>query len=485
MSDVPPPPLASVYPGGARGAPRQSPVDAFTRGWFTALVRGLVAFVVMAGVGQAAAFVVYLVGGRPGSAGTFAKLGWFYFDWFHHIALTASVPNVSIPDLPATGGLLPGGASIRFHVGLALMLGTFLAVWLLYGAGKAVADRADGGGLARVLHGLKVAPVYAVPCFLFSLLVSLKASIPPSSFASGSVDVKSSAAQSFLIPLLIAAAAGAAGGLRSARYELLTREPWGRRVSGALAGGFRMFVLGIVLSFVGLLVLAVVHPDATKAYFRVVSEPPEDETALIIGHHVLVLPNQSMWVLVPAMGGCDGVYGNGESSTFLCYWKYPKQVSVSGPGRSPGSVLSGLPQVQTAFGTAPIGYFLFLLVPAISVLLGGRHAVRKRVRFRYEAAAVGAAAGVTFGILVAVGSWFASLSAGVLGNVAGFSTNLSVTIGPDVVIGGLIALVWGIVGGGIGGWWAGRELPARGPLRAAGSMDVPEPPPESELAEPR
>jgi len=461
-------------------------LDDVTRGWYTALVRGLAAFVVMAVVGQAAAFVLYFVGERPGSVGTFAKLGWFYFDWFHHIALSASVPNISLPDLPATGGLLPGGASIRLHVGMALMLGTFLAVWLLFGAGKAVADRADGGGVARVLHGLKVAPVYALPSFLLSQLVSLNVTIPPTAFATGSVEVKSSAAQSFLIPLLIAAAAGAAGGLRSARYELLTRGPWGRRVSGALAGGFRMFMLGIVLSFVGLLVLAVVHPDATKAYFRVVSEPPEDETALIIGHHVLVLPNQSLWVLVPAMGGCDGVHGTGVSSTFLCYWKYPEQVSVSVGGGPPDSVLSGLPQAQTEFGTVPIGYFLFLLVPAISVLLGGRHAVRKRASFRYEAIAVGAAAGVAFGILVAAGSWFGSLSAGVSGNMAGIASNVSVRIGPDVVIGGLIALVWGIVGGGIGGGWAGRELPARASLGApSGSAAPPGPPPRSAPPEPR
>jgi hypothetical protein len=227
-----------------------------------------------------------------------------------------------------------------------------------------------------------------------------------------------------------------------------------------------MLALGIVLSFVGLLVLAVVHPDATRAYFRTVSEPPIDETVLIIGHHVLVLPNQSMWVLVPSMGGCDGVYGSGESRTFLCYWKYPRQVSVSASGGSPENVLSGLPQVRTEYGSAPTGYFLFLLVPAISVLLGGRHAVRKRATFRYEAAALGAAAGVVFGILVAVASWFASLSVGVSGSIAGVSSNFSARIGPAVVIGGLIALGWGIVGGGIGGWWAGRELPARAPLRA-------------------
>jgi hypothetical protein len=166
------------------------------------------------------------------------------------------------------------------------------------------------------------------------------------------------------------------------------------------------------------------------------------------------------------MGGCDGVYGSGGSRTFLCYWKYPTRVSLSTSGGSPGSVLSALPQVRTEFGTAPTGYFLFLLVPAISVLLGGRHAVRKRASFRYEAAAVGAAAGIVFGILVAVASWFASLSAGVSGNIAGISSNVSARIGPDVVIGGLIALGWGIVGGAVGGWWAGRELPARARLRA-------------------
>jgi len=463
MSDVPPPPTAPVSPSGPGVAAPPPIVDDVIRGWSTALVRGLMAFVVMAALGQAAAFVIYFVSDQPGSVGTFARLGWFYFDWFHHISVSASVPNISIPD---TGGLLPGGASVRAHLGLALMLGTFLAIWLLYGAGKAVADRAEGGGLARALHGLKVAPVYALPSLLVSLLVKLDITAPSDAFASGSVEVKSSAAQSFLIPLLIAAAAGAAGGLRSGRYELLTRGSWGRRVSGAFAGGFRMLALGIVLSFVGLLVLAVVHPDATRAYFRTVSEPPVDETVLIIGHHVLVLPNQSMWVLVPAMGGCDGVYGSGESSPFLCYWKYPRDVSVSTSGGSPVSVLSGLPQVRTEYGSAPTGYFLFLLVPAISVLLGGRHAVRKRATFRYEAAALGAAAGVVFGILVAVASWFASLSVGVSGDIAGVSSDFSARIGPDVLIGGLIALGWGIVGGAAGGWLAGRELPARAPLRA-------------------
>ena len=175
MSDVPPPPTAQVSPSGPGVAAPPPIVDDVIRGWSTALVRGLMAFVVMAALGQAAAFVIYFVSDQPGSVGTFARLGWFYFDWFHHIAVSASVPNISIPD---TGGLLPGGASIRAHLGLALMLGTFLAIWLLYGAGKAVADRAEGSGLARILHGLKVAPVYALPCLLVSLLVKLEISVP-------------------------------------------------------------------------------------------------------------------------------------------------------------------------------------------------------------------------------------------------------------------------------------------------------------------
>jgi len=181
MSNVPPPPTAPVSPSGPGAGAPPPIVDDVMRGWSTALVRGLVAFVVMAGLGQAAAFVIYFVSDQPGSAATFARLGWFYFDWFHHIAVSASVPDFSIPD---TGGLLPGGASIRAHLGLALMLGTFLAIWLLYGAGKAVADRAEGGGLARVLHGLKVAPVYALPCLLVSLLVKLEITVPSGALAS-------------------------------------------------------------------------------------------------------------------------------------------------------------------------------------------------------------------------------------------------------------------------------------------------------------
>lgn len=490
MSDVPQPPGAPATPGrwGAAGSP--SPVEVLLRGWFTALIRGGLAFAAMAALGQAAAFVVYLARGADGPVGTVARMGWFYFGWFHHVPLIASLPDLSLAELPGAGDVASGEASLTFQVGLALMVGTFVAIGLLYGAGRAVADRARGGGLARVLHGMKVAPFYAVGSFLISWVVRLDVPIPPNPLATGNIEVKSSAVQSFLLPLLFAVVAGGAGGLRSGRYELLAREPWGRRLAGALAGGFRMLLLGLVLSFAGLLVLAAVRPDATRAYFEAVSEPPADETAVIIGHHVLLLPNQSMWVLVPAMGGCDRVFGVGDSLPFLCYWKYPRDVSVGDV--SAENVLGGAPPVSTDFGTAPAGYFLFLLVPALSVLLGGRHAARKRARIRSEAAAVGAASGIVFAVLVAVSSWLASLSAGFTANLGVNSTDVSVRAGPDVLVGGLLALVWGVAGGLLGGWLAGRELPARtqligpsgfGPSKepsAAGLPDMPPPPPGEE-----
>jgi hypothetical protein len=454
MSQVAPPPPPTEGPGQPA---RPNVVDALARGWFTALVRGVVAFLVMAALGEAIGFAVYAVGRTHGSIGRYAELGWLYFGWFHHIPIDLAVKNLSIAS--QVGGIASSLGSVSYHLGLALMFATFAAIWLLYAGGRAVADRADGGGVARVLHGLKVAPIYAALSLVVSLGVRLTVGIPHNEFINGTVEMKLSPLGSFLIPLLIAAVAGAAGGLRSGRYEILAREPWGRRAAGALAGGLRMLVLGLILSFAGLLVMAVVMPDATRGYFAAVSEPPTDATAVIIAHHVLVLPNQSMWVLVPAMGGCDGVRGTTVSTSFLCYWHFPRQLSLG-----PISLPTSAPRVSTQYGTAPPGYFLFLLVPLLSVLLGGRHAARKRARYRYEAVGVGAAAGMVFAALVAVAAWFASLTAGFSAGVASYAATFRFRIGPDVVTGALLALVWGVVGGAVGGWLAGRELPARAPI---------------------
>jgi hypothetical protein len=170
-------------------------------------------------------------------------------------------------------------------------------------------------------------------------------------------------------------------------------------------------------------------------------------------------------VLVPAMGGCDGLSGGGVSATFLCYSKVPTMVSVS-----PEGLTSGTPVVRADFAKAPSGYFLFLLVPALSVVMGGRYAARKRARLKWEAVGLGAASGVVFAVLVTVGSWLASLSAGVSSPVGGITANASVLIGPGVLAAGLLALVWGVVGGGLGGWLGGRKFPPRAQLSRPSSL---------------
>ena len=443
---------------------RSSPTAVLTRGWATGLIRGGLAFVVMVALGQAVAFAVNLAQSPGAPAGTAAKLGWIYFGWFHHATVTTHLtPSV---DGAASGSALSGGAGLTADVGLALMLGTFLAIALLYRGGRLVADRAGGSGVARMLHGMKVAPAYAIAAFLVTGLVSFDIPIPANAAVAGSLQLRPWDLSWLVLPLLIAAAAGAAGGLRSGRHELLSRDPWGRRAAGAVAGGLRMFVLGLVLSFVGLLVLAVIELSATKTYFRTVSTPPTSETA-VVAHQVLLLPNQSMWVLVPAMGGCDGLHGGGVSASFLCYSTFPTTVSVT-----PEGVISGTQDVRADFGSAPSAYLLFLLVPALSVVLGGRYAARKRARLRGEAVGVGAAAGVVFAVLVALGSWLASASLAISSSTAGIPTNASILIGPGVWVAGLLALMWGVVGGGLGGWMGGRKFPPKTRLSRPSSLQT-------------
>jgi hypothetical protein len=444
-------------------APRgSSPTAILTRGWGTGLFRGGLAFVAIAALGQAVAFVVNLAQTTGASAGTTAKLGWLYFGWFQHAAVTTRLTS-SVGGVP-TGSVL-SGESLTAHVGLATMLGTFLAIAILYRGGRAVADRAGGGVGARVLHGIKVAPAYAIPPFVLTGLVTIDIPIPRNGLVAGSLQLQPWDLSWFVLPLLIAAAAGAAGGLRSGRYELISNDPWGRRAAGVIGGGLRMFVLGLVLSFVGLLVLAAVRPGATRTYVETISGPPTDQTTMNIAHHVLLLPNQSLWVLVPAMGGCDGLSGGGVSATFLCYSKVPTTISVS-----PEGLISDTAVVQADFEEAPSRYLLFLLVPALSVVLGGRYAARKRARLKWEAVGMGAASGVVFAVLVTVGSWLASVSVGLSSPTGGIPVNASVLIGPGVVAAGLLALVWGVVGGGLGGWLGGRKFPPRARLSGPSNL---------------
>jgi hypothetical protein len=196
-----------------------------------------------------------------------------------------------------------------------------------------------------------------------------------------------------------------------------------------------------------------------------------------------------MWVLIPAMGGSVKFSVAGSDVELLSYSHFPQGVSFAGGATSS----FGTPTPSVQGGTAPAGYFLFLLVPLLSVLIGGRSAaVRGHARTRPDAAMLGALAGVVFAVLVAVVGLMSTVGIGASIDVAGFHTGGSGYLGPDALVGGLLALVWGCAGGALGGLVYGRSLPAV-PLVAevpAGSgfetapVTMPPPPPGPPPASP-
>jgi hypothetical protein len=108
-----------------------------------------------------------------------------------------------------------------------------------------------------------------------------------------------------------------------------------------------------------------------------------------------------------------------------------------------------------AFGKAPPGYLAFLLVPAIATIVGGRWTGSVSGRSGAAPAAVGAAAGVVFAVvmLFAIVASSITLTYGADTDAARRGGHL--WIGPDPVTGTLVALAWGVIGGAIGGATSG------------------------------
>jgi hypothetical protein len=255
----------------------------------------------------------------------------------------------------------------------------------------------------------------------------------------GPVEIAADPAQTLVRTFAVAAVPALVGALAAVRRPDLRSV---HRVYAAVAGGARAFGLALLLAFVGLLVNAGLDPDAARAYFATVARPSPAGTAMIVGHHVLVLPNQSVWVLVPAMGGADEVRVDETEQTLVSYGATVTEAGVAVP--------SGRGAAPTV-ATEPLSrwYLLFLLVPAVATVLGGARAAQV-ARSLPGALALGAAAGVVFAALVAVGSvlsqvaWEAFVDAG-----GGFS----LLAGPDERSGTILALAWGVAGGAIGAWW--------------------------------
>jgi hypothetical protein len=427
----------------------------------TAALLGAGCFALIALLGQIAGFALRLVSSGRLSEADAARIGWLYVGAFHHIPIVVHLGQLDIGRL--TGGVVPGSGlattgSISGELGVALLLGTGLAAWLLFRAGRRAASVGGGGSLTRTLIGAVVALGYALPIFALSWFVRLRVDLSFGTLASGHLDARLSPVPALVLPLLLATIAGGVGGLASAVAGASDRA---RRTMGALAGGWRTLLLAIALSFAGLFIAGAVQPDgpaaaltpSTATYFRTVFARPLVGLALF-AHHVALAPNEALWTLAPAMGSCDGASGS-LSVSFLCYWRFPESVTL--PIAEVGSTALS---ARAGFASAPPPYFAFLIVPAAAAYWGGRHgASRARAAGRREAAAVGAASGVVFAGLVGVVAWLSTVSVKYAADFQGRGGGAgSVRAGPFSLWAAALALVWGTVFG----WLGGRRLARAG-----------------------
>jgi hypothetical protein len=334
---------------------------------------------------------------------------------------------------------------VQVPVSFAPLAGTAVILWALARGGRAVADAAGGRSLLRGLHGMKVALPYAALTFGLSFAVHARLALR----GNPGPTVHPEPIGALLWPMVLAATAGFAGGVRSsAPYSGAT---WQARIRAALAGGWRMLWLGLSLSFVGLLGVAVARPDETRDFVAGAFSSGALQGAVLLGLTFLVTPNMAAWILVPALGGCTGVSG-AFSACFLSYSHFADLGTVlDGLAASSGSIRAPSP---------PGWYFLFLLAPVVATVAGGATAARRgSASNRTQSAALGAGSGVVFAALTGLAILLAQLALGARGAVPGFFSPGTLRVGPHLISGVLVAAAWGVVGGALGGLIAFARAP--------------------------
>jgi hypothetical protein len=413
-----------------------------------AVIGAVTTIVVLGVIGEVMAFLLYAAGDqtRP-SAITFARLGGLFFYAFHHVGIVFDQDSTLSGISPVDFG---GGVTVA----AAALLGTFIGLWLIWRFGRKIGDEVGGSGWVRAVHGAKVAIPYAA----LTLILAFVVRIPRNGLdASGSPGIHPSYLAAFFWPLGLAALAGFFGGSSSAGDQRWSTSTRGQYARGAIQGGGWMMGLALCLAFVGLVLLAPTHPDATADYFR----PFNDRSPLgvaLVGATLLAVPNLAVGlILFPAMGTClsagGSLLGFGGSVCVISWTQFPS----SGINAQSGLDLP----------SPPAGYFLYLLVPLLAVLIGGRMAARRGgASTREQAVGIAALAGVVYGVLAVLLAVLATISfkGGAINGLGGRSFNAH--LGPELLPGVAWPFLWGIVGGAIGGLIEGRRLPSAMRMRA-------------------
>jgi hypothetical protein len=394
------------------------------------LRRGAVAFAVGLGAGLLLGSLQLAAGGADSLAEAFMG-GALAFLLFHHVGVHA-----------VAGGATAAGA----QVGVALMLGTALAGWLLFRAGRKAADRAGGGTLRAALVGASVAvPYVSLSVGLAFLARADLRAVFPGAGGGSATELRPEPLSALLWTVLVAVVAGGAGGLEAAPER--PPGPAGRHLRAAAAGGRRMALTALALSFVALMVFVALRPEATRAYFHRAFSPGPAAGALTVASTAAVAPNVATGVLAVAVGGSVEVEIAGESCTALSYGRFPESI---GPGGLAGACSGDV-------GTAPPAYFLLLLVPLAASILGGhRGALRAGAGTPRQAVAVGVWSGLAGAAAITALMVLATVSVEAAGTAPDFIER-SASVGPEVLVAGGVAALWGAAGGAGGGYLASRR----------------------------
>jgi len=397
-----------------------------------ALASGALVSLFVVAAGQLAGLALFLAEGANGAYTGFARLGAVYTEAFHRVPFALG--------LPGAGTGTSGGTTLAVRVSVAFLLVTFVASALLWRAGRRAA--LDVGPAWRPVVGAAVASAYAIGPLALAVLARGRVELPVDvGIGATAVDVRIDLLRSFMLPLAIAAVAGALGGLSADEDESwTTRWSSARRV---LTAGVGAFLLALAFSVVGLLVLGAVQPSYVKTYLAPVRAGDSAKgEAVVAVQYGLLLPNQAAWVLVPSMGACDEAVVDDRATPFLCYWRAPTRVAL-------GVSDAGISTTSPGFRAPSDWYLAFLLVPVGATVWGGAHAAAGVPRIAARVLR-GAATGVPFAALVAAIAALSRIDLAVRGGFLA-ARELTLSVGPEIGRGTATAAAFGVIGGAIGG----------------------------------
>lgn len=440
-------------PGGdRRGAGTWSILRKATTGAGIAFVVGLVPAL-------AVSLSVYLASDPRTTVPQAMRVGGLLFLWFHRVEVSLQARFVLGPESGAPEPGMRPGVPLTVTLVVAALAGTFLVVYLLVRAGRGAGRSVEGPGWARGMAGAAVALSYAALCLGLAAVLRFRSAVPANPVLFGPLEVRPSFLAALLWPLGIAAVAGFAGGFFSDATHRWPDRAWTPFVRGGLSGGLGMLLAGLALSLGGLLVFAATEPSVTGKFLGAIFEPGALRGITVLALLVLIAPTLAVWALIASLGGCVGVSGSATACLFS-YGRFP-----AGSRAVPDGLFGPFSRLEGA----PPELFLFLLVPLLTVLIGGSMAARRsEARTRTEGTIAGAVAGVAFSVLTLAAAVLSTMALEIGGGEAIGIEQVTYRLGPDIPTGLLLALAWGVIGGALGG--AGSvSLSSR---RAAGQAEA-------------